>query len=160
MRKTLLTALLVLAAAALTPAVWAQGAGDEGDNGTEKLAQTGFKFLQVNTDPRSAALAGAMTSVSQRSSVALFANPAAMADLTSNFHATAGQTQFIADISYNMASAAFAPAAGRYGVFGVSVVSVDYGDFIGTIVDDEAPLETDKLDDERGNDHLSAALEA
>jgi len=46
---------------------------------------------------------------------------------------TFGSTQFIADINYYNAAIAFAPEDGDYGVFGFSFVSVDYGDFLGTV---------------------------
>lgn len=114
------------------PMAHAQVATD--DIETDKLAQTGFKFLSVSVDARSAAMADAMTADPMASSVAMFYNPAGMAWFEGNVHVGAGQTQWIADINYNIASVAFRPAGGVYGVFGLSLVSVDYGsDIIGTV---------------------------
>ena len=114
----------------LPPVALAQITPD--DVGTEKLAQTGFKFLNISTDARAAALGDALTAQDLSSSVAMFYNPAGMARLNGTVSANFGMTQWIADISYNAASAAF--TTGRYGVVGVSLMFADYGDnIIGTI---------------------------
>jgi hypothetical protein len=97
----------------------------------QKLAQTGMKFLNVGTDPRSVAMGEAMTSV-EGTSTALFFNPAGMARL-GFWHMSVGQAHWIADIDHNFGSLAISPADGDYGVFGVFVQTVDYGDFEGTI---------------------------
>ena len=97
----------------------------------QKIAQTGMKFLNVATDPRSVALGEAMTSVEGNSS-AMFFNPAGMARL-GFWHISVGQAKWIADIDHNFGSFAISPADGDYGVFGVFVQAVDYGDFEGTI---------------------------
>jgi hypothetical protein len=65
--------------------------------------------------------------------VALFYNPASLGFLESKADAVLGQTQWIVDINYNFGALAFRPADGAYGVFGLSFVTVDYGDFQGTI---------------------------
>lgn len=127
--KTLSVLALILL---LTPVAHAQITPD--DIGTDKLAQTSFKFLEISTDARAAALGDALTAFDVQSSVAMFYNPAGMARLENSFSATFGMTQWIADINYNSASAAFSPMDGRYGVFGVALMFSDYGDdFIGTI---------------------------
>lgn len=113
----------------LVPAAFAQVTSE--DIGTEKLAQTSFKFLQISTDARAAALGDAMTAFDVQSSVAMFYNPAGMAHMTDQFSAGFGMTQWIADITYNAASAAY--NTGSYGIFGVSLMFSDYGNnFIGT----------------------------
>ena len=94
----------------------------------EKLAQTGFQFLSVVSDAQAASMAEAMTSL-QIGSRALFFNPAGMAVMSGMFDVSVSTNQWIADISHNTFSAAINPANGRYGVFGVSVQSVDYGEF-------------------------------
>jgi len=99
-----------------------------------KLAQTGLKFLSVGADARASALGDAITSIEGNSS-AMFYNPAGMARLNGSVDATFNMTQWIADINYMHASAAFAPSDGQYGVFGVSIASVDYGEFNRTIRD-------------------------
>lgn len=98
-----------------------------------KRAQTGMKFISTSVDARATALGGAMTADPFGSSVSLFYNPASMAGMAGSFHAAAGVLRFITDIDYNIASAAFRPGGGNWGVVGLSVMSVDYGDFIGTI---------------------------
>ena len=104
---------------------------------TEKRAQTGMKFLSTSLDARATAVGGAVTAdESFNTSVALFYNPAGMARMTNTFHVGFSNTSFIADISYNAFSVAFSPSGGNYGTFGVSVMSVDYGDIIPTIRDD------------------------
>lgn len=100
----------------------------------EKLAQTGMKFLSVSADPRAVGLGGAMTAVTGASS-ALFYNPAGMAWMEGSADAMISQTGWIADIDYNHASVALQPANGRYGVVGLSLTSVDYGDLQETIFD-------------------------
>lgn len=98
----------------------------------QKLAQTGMKFLNVSLDARSTGFGDAVTSLETNSS-AMFYNPASMARLDGIADITLGSTQFIADINYYNGAVAFAPFDGDYGVFGVSFVSVDYGDFLGTV---------------------------
>ena len=97
-----------------------------------KLAQAGFKFLDISPDARAAALADAMTSLETRSSMAMFYNPAGMARLEGSFSAGFSITDWIADINYSAFSLAY--NTGRFGVVGFSLISSDYGDdFIGTI---------------------------
>lgn len=98
----------------------------------EKLAQTGMKFLSTSLDARAAALGDAVTAVDGGSEM-LFYNPAAMASQTKLLTAAFGQLNWIADINYDQASLSLAPAGGRYGVVGFSIVSVDYGELLGTI---------------------------
>jgi len=98
----------------------------------QKLAQTGLKFLNVSLDARISAFGDAVTSLENNSS-AMFYNPAGMARLDNVANITIGSTKFIADFNYYNASIAFAPFDGDYGVIGFSFVSVDYGDFYGTV---------------------------
>lgn len=113
------------------------GSGFCGEN--EKLAQTGFQFLSVVSDARAAAMAEAMTSL-QTGSSAMFFNPAGMANMSGYIDMSASFNQWIADISHNTFSLAINPARGQYGVFGVSVQSVNYGEFYGTRVDKSKDL--------------------
>jgi hypothetical protein len=98
-----------------------------------KLAQSGFQFLSVVSDARAAAMGEAMTSL-QIGSSAMFFNPAGMADMTGIVDASASINQWIADIRHNSASLAVKPFDGDYGVLGLSLQYVDYGDFYGTRV--------------------------
>jgi hypothetical protein len=99
----------------------------------EKIAQTGFQFLSVSSDAKASALAEAATSL-EMSSSSLFYNPAGMASMEKTFDASFSMNKWIADINHNAFSVAFRPAQGKYGVFGISVLSVDYGDIIWTTV--------------------------
>jgi hypothetical protein len=99
----------------------------------EKLAQTGFQFLSVATEAKGGAMADAMTSL-ELNSGALFFNPAGMARMEGRFSLGLTQNNWIADITHNAFSMAFSPMGGRYGVFGLSFMSVDYGEIQGTMV--------------------------
>jgi len=124
--------VLALAGAMGTPAVRAQTTSLN-DIPREKLAQTTMKFLALSMDPRAAALGDAVTAV-EGMPTALFYNPASMARQENKATVSAAQTQWIFDFTHNAAAASFAPAEGRYGVVGVSLQHVDYGDdFIETI---------------------------
>ena len=104
----------------------------------EKLAQSGFQFLSVVSDARASALADAMTSL-ENSSSALFFNPAGMADMPTVFEITGSTNKWIADIRHTTFTLAFKPMDGNYGVVGLSVQYVSYGDFYGTVVNQASP---------------------
>jgi hypothetical protein len=115
--------------------LWSNGYAQD----NQKLAQTGFQFLSVVSDARSAAMAEALTSL-QVGSSALFANPAGMSGMENFFDMSASINQWIADIKHYTFSIAVSPAKGNYGVIGLSVQSVDYGEFFGTRVNRSVPL--------------------
>lgn len=94
--------------------------------GQRKLAQTGMKFLSVGTDARAMAVGEAVTAVEGYSS-SMFFNPAGMSRLGSLMNFSVGMTQWIADINYYFGSFALSPRRGQYGVFGVTVLVVNYG---------------------------------
>ena len=98
----------------------------------DRRAQTGMSFLSVSVDARAAALGDAVTAL-DGTSMSMFYNPASMAEMNSSVHATLGHMQWIAEMGYNYAAAAFRPFSGRYGVVGLSLLSVDYGEMQGTI---------------------------
>lgn len=99
----------------------------------KKLAQTGMKFLSVSLDPRASALSDAMTTV-QNNSASMLYNPSAMAEMDRMVDYSFGTTRWIADINYIHGTAALNLFDGQYGVIGLSLVAVDYGEFNGTIV--------------------------
>lgn len=99
----------------------------------QKLAQTGLKFLSVSMDPRSAALGDAVTSVTSKSTAMLY-NPSVMGEMNGTADFSFGSTRWIADINYIYGTGAVSLFDGDFGVLGVSLVAVDYGEFIGTIV--------------------------
>ncbi|MBN1302397.1 MAG: PorV/PorQ family protein [Melioribacteraceae bacterium] len=105
----------------------------------QKLAQSGFQFLSVVSDARGAAMAEAMTSL-QVGSSALFFNPAGMSGLENFIDVSASINQWIADINHYTLSAAINPFEGNFGVFGISIQSVDYGEFYGTRVNPATDL--------------------
>ncbi|MEX0747497.1 MAG: PorV/PorQ family protein [Rhodothermales bacterium] len=136
MKRSLFTTWLFAAVFLLTvPSVMAQTALPQPDEivETQKRGQTGFKFLSTSVDARASAMGGAVTSSRIGSSTSLFYNPASMALMQSRFHASAGTVEHLIDVKYNYASAAYAPMGGRYGVFGLSFINVDYGEFFETI---------------------------
>ncbi len=98
----------------------------------DKLAQTGFQFLSVVSDARGAALASTMATTEMHSS-ALFFNPATMATSEKAFDASFSLNEWIADIRHNNVSLSIAPNGGQYGVFGLSMQVVDYGEILGTV---------------------------
>ena len=100
----------------------------------KKLAQTGFQFLSVPIDARSAAMGEALTTI-PGNSTSLFHNPANMSLMTSFADVSFNQNQWIADIKYTSGSVAINPSGGKFGTVGFSVLSVNYGDFLGTMVD-------------------------
>lgn len=131
MRKfTLTTTLLclILAGGFLTPALFAQDLVED----RTKVAQTGMQFLSVSLDPRAASMADAVTANSQ-GSISMFYNPASMGYQQESVDVSVGQNRWITDIIYNYGTASFRPMNGQIGTIGVSVLSVDYGQMLGTI---------------------------
>ncbi len=104
-----------------------------------KLAQTGMQFLSVISDARAGALANAVTTL-PLGSASMFFNPACMSDIPVKEGNTIGSdvalsiNQWIADIKHTTFSLAVKPSHGDYGVFGITVQSVDYGEILGTKV--------------------------
>ena len=96
--------------------------------GQKKLAQTGFQFMSVGTDARATAMAEAFTTV-DGSSICMNYNPAGLASLNSFVDVSFSTMQWIADIKYNSGTVALNYNRGHYGVFGISFLSVDYGQF-------------------------------
>ncbi len=94
----------------------------EGDN--DKVGSVAFKFLNIQTDARGAALGGLSAQASGAG--ALFSNPAGIAG-TEGMNLTAGLSQYL--IETTITNLGFVmPLMG--GSLGLSVVSVDYGDIM------------------------------
>ncbi|MCF7826191.1 MAG: PorV/PorQ family protein [Candidatus Marinimicrobia bacterium] len=98
-----------------------------------KMGQTGAQFLSVASDAWGGGMAEAMTIIEMRSASLLF-NPAGMARMDARVDIMASQNQWIADITHNLFTMAINPAGGKYGVFGASLMTVDYGEMQGTMV--------------------------
>lgn len=97
----------------------------------KKLAQTGLQFLKVDVGARAAAMGGSYTMVGD-DATAMFYNPAGLGKTASRYEVFAAQTQWIADIKYSAAAAAI--SLQNLGSFGLSVITSDYGQVIGTRV--------------------------
>lgn len=104
------------------------GAFDTEASGQTKLAQTGFNFLSVGTDARATGMGEAFTAI-EGSSASLFYNPAGLARMQTFVDASVSHMNWIADIRYITGGVAFAPFQGDYGVFGISFMTIDYGEF-------------------------------
>lgn len=101
----------------------------------KKRAQTSMKFLSVSPSAMASSMSDAVTAVEMGAYSALY-NPAGMANIRGNYAATVGVVQWIADINHNSAAFVFKPGDGRFGVIGLNAISVDYGDIIATVVDE------------------------
>ncbi len=127
---TCLLSLTAVRAQDVTPDPDDEALPDPGqDIPRERRAQTGFKFLSVSPDARAAGMGDAYSAM-KVGSTAMFYNPATMAYLDRKFHLATGQVKWIADVTYNMGSVGLRT---NWGVFGLSIVAVDYGDFERTI---------------------------
>lgn len=106
--------------------------------GQDKRAQTSMKYLSVSPSARASGLSNAVTSVNM-GAYGAFYNPASMALIKGKYNATAGVVQWITDINHNSASFVYQPAEGKFGVFGLNAISVDYGDILATAYDINDP---------------------
>jgi long-subunit fatty acid transport protein len=100
--------------------------------GQAKLAQTGLQFLEIGVSPRAEAMGGAFV-LAGNNADALFYNPAGISKVNSTYDVVLNRVQWFADINYNAVGVTFKPE-GEYGVFGLSFLNADYGDFYGTRV--------------------------
>ena len=89
----------------------------------DKVGSVAFKFLNIQTDARTAALGG--TAAQASGAGALFSNPAGLAG--SAMGLSAGMSQWLVETNITSFGLAL-PMAG--GVIGLGVVSVDYGDMM------------------------------
>ncbi len=103
----------------------------------QKLAQSGFDFLNVATDPRAEAMGEAVTSL-DGNSTSMFFNTAGMARLPNTVSLSVGQVNWIAGIKHFYGSIAFSPFHGEYGVFGFTFRTVNYGSMDETIIANNA----------------------
>ncbi|MCI0514919.1 PorV/PorQ family protein [candidate division KSB1 bacterium] len=101
----------------------------------KKLAQTGFEFLSVGTNAHATAMGEAYTTI-HGNATTLFYNPAGLASVPGFIDISLNQMKWIADINYLSGSMALNFQQGRYGVFGLSFLAVDYGEFMWTQVAD------------------------
>ncbi|MBU2446720.1 MAG: PorV/PorQ family protein [Bacteroidetes bacterium] len=91
----------------------------------KKTATSGFVFLEIPVTARTAALGEASIALSDVNCDALFNNPAALG-FTNQLHSfSVSYAPYIAEIKHYATSYAF---NSPYGVFGVGVIIMDYGD--------------------------------
>ena len=122
MKKLLTTGLAAFLLLALADETQAQ-------NNPVKYAQAGMTFLKIDVGTRIAAMGGTNASVSG-SAYDMFSNPAGLA-FVEGLDASTTVTNWIADIQHYGGGVAY--NAGKYGTFGISFVSMDYGTFVETI---------------------------
>ncbi len=98
-----------------------------------KVAQSGYQFLKIDSDARAAGMGGAFTLVGSGAS-SMFYNPAGMTENPQSLEFFSTQTNWIADIKYY--SFGVTKNLGNLGIIGLSMLSSDYGEIIGTRVDE------------------------
>ena len=103
-----------------------------------KTAQSTMNFLLVSNSSKAASLGDAFTSVS-RGAESMFYNPAGLAGMEKEFDINLNYTQWIAEINYLSGGVAW--NSGLYGVIGVSLLTIDYGDINGTSLIDGSQIE-------------------
>ncbi len=94
------------------------------DDDNDKVGSVAFKFLNIETDARTAALGG--TSAQASGAAAMFSNPAGLSS-SSGLGLSAGMSQWLVETDIMSVGVTF-PLAG--GVAGLGAVSVDYGDML------------------------------
>jgi hypothetical protein len=122
--------------------VIAQEVVDEQGVGLKKSGQTTMNFLEVNVIPRAVGMGDAYTAVGEGIS-SVFYNPAGLSEINNRFEILVTTTQWIADINYYVAGVGW--NLGNVGTLGLSLLSVDYGDIIGTRLLSVEESETDNV---------------
>ncbi|MEJ5350179.1 MAG: PorV/PorQ family protein [Melioribacteraceae bacterium] len=97
--------------------------------GLNKLAQSTMNFLLVSISPKASAMGEAFYAVGNSSEAILY-NPAGIANTNNTIDISLNYTQWIADIKYLAGTATY--NLNNYGVIGFHILTVDYGDIIGT----------------------------
>lgn len=105
----------------------------------KKRGQTSMKFLSMSTSARASAMANAQTALDDNGSYAVFYNPAGLAHIDGRFSFSGSNLEWIAGINYVTTSLAY--KTNKLGVFAFNLMSVDYGDFQGTIFDRNSGLD-------------------
>jgi len=98
-----------------------------------KVAQSGYQFLKIDAVARAAGMGGAYTLVGSGAS-SMFYNPAGMTEDSHQLDFFSTQTDWLADIRYY--SLGITKKLGGFGIIGFSMLSSDYGEIIGTRVED------------------------
>lgn len=132
---TLLLIVIILSAVITMPSY----------SGLKKTAQTGLQFLKIDVGARPSAMGGAFMMVGNDAN-ALFFNPAGIAAMNSSTDIFLSRTDWVVGVKYN--SAAVVQNFGNWGNAGISIISSDYGDILGTRVSStqKGYVETGNLD--------------
>ncbi len=96
-----------------------------------KVGQSTMDFQLVSISPVASAMGEAYTAVGKGAD-AIFYNPAAMAEMNTQFNVALDYTQWIADINYYAGAVAW--NLNNYGAVGLSFLTVDYGTIYGTSI--------------------------
>ena len=94
-----------------------------------KTAQSTMNFLLVSTSSRAAGMGDAFTTLGNGAE-SMFYNPAGLTETKNEFDINLNYTQWIADINYLSGAAAW--NIGDYGVIGINLITIDYGNIKGT----------------------------
>jgi len=129
MRKILCLLMVALCGLILVESAYGQDDEDVGE--LKKVGQTGLQFLKADMSARSAGMGGAFIMVGNDAN-AMFYNPAGLAMMQTGFDAFGTMTQWIAGITYT--AVGVAKSVGSIGHFGLTFISADYGDIVGTRV--------------------------
>jgi len=122
MKKRILSIALIFSLGINTQIIYSQ-------IGLNKTAQSTMNFLLVGTSPRACALGEAFTAIGSGSE-SMFYNPSGLTSMNTEFDITLNYTSWIADINYLSGAAAW--NLGLYGVVGINLLTVNYGDIKGT----------------------------
>jgi len=102
----------------------------------DKTAQNKMQFMKISPSARAAALADAYTTMTGDVS-AIFYNPAGMA-FVEGINVAVNKNNWLADIGHF--STVLSYQAGNWGTFSFNIISMDYGEFQRTIIDEHAWL--------------------
>lgn len=103
--------------------------------GIQRIGQSGWQFLKINSDPRQAALGGVFLTSHRPNANAVFGNPALLSQID-HYDVQFSSFTWLADIKYF--SFAVAKGSPSLGTFALSVVTLNYGDIPETVY---APLQ-------------------
>lgn len=114
----------------LVGVVYAQHTEPPSDYGIEpesfqRVAMTGWQFLKIPADARQVSMGGVGASIGRATANATLYNPAELVEID-RFSLAVNVVDWFADVTPQ--AAAFAYNTGRFGVVGVSVFNLDYGD--------------------------------
>jgi len=98
-----------------------------------KVGKAGFKFMDVEIGARAAGMGEAFSLIGDDAD-AIFYNPAGIAQVDKQFDLTLCRVEWIAETSVD--AVGLVANLGTFGNLGVSVLSTNFGDVIGTVIDE------------------------